>query len=130
MERAEREAELRAAEAALEASELLDQALTRRLERERREQAAQIDRRQREAEIDRLEAQVRAEGALADAKAMAERARAKAEVLRAEKLPELAAAVGQRFGEVKITQLGGSNDSPFAGIAGAVAAVVDLAKST
>lgn len=126
---AERDADVRAARADLEAGTVLEQALTQRLEQERAEQAAAVERREREAAIARLEAQVRAEAALADAKAMAERARAKAEVLRAKRLPELAAAVGQRFGEVKITQLGHSGESPFAGVAQAVAAVVELAKN-
>jgi hypothetical protein len=49
-------------------------------------------------------------------------------VIGAENLPKLAAAVGQKFGEVKITQFG-ATESPFGSIAQAVASVLDLAKS-
>ena len=66
--------------------------------------------------------------ALAQAKAERELAEARARETMAENLPELAAAVGQRFGEVKVTHLG-TDGSPFGSIAQAVAAVVDLAKN-
>ncbi len=46
----------------------------------------------------------------------------------AEKLPELANAVGQKFGEVKVTHIG-DGASPFATVAQAVGAVLDLAKN-
>jgi len=52
----------------------------------------------------------------ARAQAEAESASARARLTVAHKLPELAAAVGARFGEVNVTHIG-SGDSPFASIA-------------
>jgi chromosome segregation ATPase len=60
----------------------------------------------------------RAEAALGAAEADARR-------LMAQNLPALAAAIGQRISEVKITQFGGS-DNPFAHLGGALQAIVDL----
>ena len=48
-------------------------------------------------------------------------------IIQAEKLPELAAAVGSRIGEVKISQYGGDGN-PFGSITQAVSAVLDLVK--
>jgi hypothetical protein len=53
---------------------------------------------------------------------------ARARLTVAHKLPELAAAVGARFGEVNITQIG-PGDSPFASIAHAVASLLALARA-
>jgi hypothetical protein len=50
---------------------------------------------------------------------------ARAKLIAAQKLPELAAAVGQRIGEVRITQLGGDGN-PFAQITQGVTAVLAL----
>ncbi|HQP39466.1 MAG TPA: hypothetical protein PLI95_29990, partial [Polyangiaceae bacterium] len=66
--------------------------------------------------------------ALAQAHAEREQAEARARVLTAEKLPALASAVGQRFGEVKIVQMGGEANA-FSSIAQAVASVLELAKA-
>ena len=51
---------------------------------------------------------------------------ANARQLTAQKLPELAAAVGQRIGEVKITQIGASDKNPYASLLEAVHGVADL----
>jgi flotillin len=101
--------------------------LERTLERAKREAEAGLERRRAEAEVAVLEGKGRAEIALDAARAEREQAEARARVLTATNLPQLAAAVGQRFGEVKITQIG--DGSPFGSIAQAVAAVVELARS-
>ncbi|MEM6533915.1 MAG: SPFH domain-containing protein [Myxococcota bacterium] len=129
IDRHEREATRRSAELELQAHELLTRAMSCRIERDAAEFAASAERREATARIEQLEAVVRNEDERAQAEVEAMRAHGEAEVLRAEKLPELAAAVGQRFGEVKITQIGQTDGSPFATIAQAVAAVAELAKS-
>jgi hypothetical protein len=104
------------------------QAIALQAQLERIEWQAQLERRASEADtqaaIDRRAAEV----ALAAAQAEQLRAEAQACVLRAQQLPQLAAAVGQKFGEVKITQIGASEQSPFGAVAQAVAAVLELAK--
>jgi regulator of protease activity HflC (stomatin/prohibitin superfamily) len=55
------------------------------------------------------------------------RAEAQARLAAAQNLPQLAAALGQRVGNVQITQLGSEN--PFGSIAQAIHAVIDLAHS-
>ncbi|MEM6731421.1 MAG: hypothetical protein AAF658_07680, partial [Myxococcota bacterium] len=120
---------IRRAQEDIETHTLLDEAARRRRELARDELNDALDRRERTAAIARIEASQQAESELESARALAARNRAQAELVRAENLPELAAAVGQRFGEVKITQLGQVDGSPFGGIAQAVAAVLDLAKS-
>jgi hypothetical protein len=72
-----------------------------------------------------IEARSEAEGELLSARAERELAEAKARILMAENL--LAAAVGQKFGEVKITHIG-SGENPFGSIAQAIASVVEVAK--
>jgi len=116
------------ARAELEAHEIRAQALAKRAEIVRVQVASDVERRKAQAEVQLVEANAQAEGALAQARAERERAEAQARVLTAENLPKLAAAVGQKFGEVKVTQLG-SSDNPFGSIAQAVASVVELAKS-
>jgi hypothetical protein len=69
----------------------------------------------------------RAELARAQAEAAAIDAAARARLEIAQNLPALAAAVGQRFGEVKITQIGGPG-SALSGIAESVAAILNLAR--
>ena len=54
------------------------------------------------------------------------RAEADARRLIAQHLPGLAAAVGQRFGEVKVVQMGEGN--PFGSVAQAIASVLTLVK--
>ncbi len=117
-----------AARAELEAHALKAEALARRLELEQSALTAALERRRAEAEVALLEGKGSAEVALEAAHAERERAEAQARITTAENLPQLAAAVGQKFGEVKITQIG--EGTPFGGIAQAVAAVVELARSS
>ena len=117
---AEAQAEIEAHETLLRAREL--EAARARLgwlaEDERQRAAAQVG-----LEVGRAEAEV----ALARARAEAESATARARLTVAHKLPELAAAVGSRFGEIKVTQIG-AGDSPFGSVAQAVASLVALAR--
>jgi flotillin len=116
------------ARAELEAHALKAEAVARRLELEQGEQVALLERRRAEAQIALLEGKGLAEIALDNARAERERAEARARITTAENLPTLAHAVGQKFGEVKITQIG--EGTPFGSIAQAVAAVVELARSS
>jgi len=63
------------------------------------------------AQVDKVRAEAHARRALAD------------------RLPDLAGAMGQRVGEMRITQVG-TNGNPFESIVQAIAAVVELAKSS
>jgi hypothetical protein len=117
------------AHAELEAHATSAEALARRLELEAVQASAAHERRRRDAELAVLEGKGRAEVALESARAERELAEARARVATAENLPELAAAVGQRFGEVKVTHIG-ADGSPFGSIAQAVAAVVELARTS
>lgn len=76
-------------------------------------------------------AQGRAENEVAMLSAHVERERAEADARRltAEHLPELAAAVGQRFGEVKITQIGGDPSQAFGSIAQAITSVLGVVET-
>ncbi|MBK7580450.1 MAG: hypothetical protein IPI67_09620 [Myxococcales bacterium] len=116
------------ARAELSAHEVRAQALDKRRELGRIEVAFDVERRQALADVGLVETRTRAEGALAQARAERESAEAKARIITAENLPKLAAAVGQKFGEVKITQFGGAENA-FGSIAQAVQSVVNLAKS-
>jgi len=111
----------------IEAHVVRSEALNNRTELSRAELAAELERRRAVAEVALLEARGQSESELAAAQIERERAEAKARVLTAENLPKLAAAVGQKFGEVKITQIGGAENA-FGSIAQAITSVVDLAK--
>jgi hypothetical protein len=115
------------ARAELDAHALLTEAAGRRVERERLAWSAALELRRATAEVATFEGRLEAE--VAQTKAVAERqlADARARVITAERLPDLAAAVGQRFGEVKVVQMG-SDGNAFGSIAQAVAAVVELAR--
>jgi flotillin len=98
--------------------------------------AGQLERGQArlEAELVGIRAEARrAEGAAAAevdwrrAQIESERLMAQARLVQAEKLPELAAAIGSRIGEVRIAQYGGDSN-PFASITQAVSAVLDLVR--
>jgi len=117
------------ARAELETHAVRAQALERRTELAKLEVAADVERRKAIAEAAVVEARGESEAALALARVERERAEARARVLTAENLPKLAAAVGQKFGEVKITQFGGAENA-FGSIAQAIASVVDLAKQS
>jgi hypothetical protein len=120
------------AQAEIDAHAVRAEALSRKSELDRAEVALHVERRRLLAEIGLTEGRAKAEASLVAAQAERESAEAKARVLMAENLPKLAAAVGQKFGEVKITQIGGAgaNEGPFNSIAQAVAAVVELAKNS
>ena len=75
-------------------------------------------------EVGRGDAEVK----LAAARAEAETAAAQARLVIAHRLPELAGAVGARFGEVNVTQIGGGEGGAFGSIAQAVAGVLELAR--
>lgn len=124
----EHERTVHEARAELEAHETRAQALAKRAALTRIEVDSDVERRRALAEVKRMEESSEAESDLARARVERERAEARARVIGAENLPKLAAAVGQKFGEVKITQFG-STESPFGSIAQAVASVIDLAKS-
>ena len=119
-QRAERQA---AAELEAHGARLAAQAKQGELD-EARGSAAAAERR-RAIERARLEGLARAEVRLAEAQAQAVVAEAEARVELCRQLPALAGAVGARFGEVNVTQIGGG-PSPYSGIVEAVAAVVSL----
>jgi uncharacterized membrane protein YqiK len=127
--RAVRATELEAAKAQAEL-----EAHERRLAAERATVEIERLRAEVEAEIGRARAVTQRDQGLAEAEvalrnAEAERLRAEANARRelARQLPALAAAVGQRIGEVRVTQIGAA-ENPFSQVAGALAAVVDLAR--
>ncbi|MFZ9886136.1 MAG: SPFH domain-containing protein [Myxococcota bacterium] len=117
------------AELELAAHEQLMAREEKRAARESIQQAAALSLRQREAELRALEGKLAAEVALAQAGVEQRRAEAEARVLTAKQLPHLANAVGQRFGEVKVTQIGNGDRSPFGSIAEAIASVIELSRS-
>ena len=88
------------------------------------EAAAALRRLQAEAHRDQGLAEAEVE--LRRAEAAVRSAEAEARVLTAKQLPALAAAVGQKIGEVKITHYG--DGQPFAPVVGAVEALVDMAR--
>ncbi len=111
-------AEIESAEARLAAEEARIALARLRAEAERAGRAA-------EAELSRREGEAQAAVLLAEARAAEVRAAAEARRVTAQKLPELAAAVGGRVGEIKLTQIGGEASHP---VVGALAAVVELAR--
>ncbi len=132
-ERAAREA-LRAEEvkadqarAEIAAFELQAQAQKHRIEL--REQVWRADhvRRAAQVELTRDEGNTEAAVALAVAEASKLEAQAQAQILTAEKLPELAAAVGQRFGEVKLVQIGGDK-AAFSAVGDAVSGLLEMVR--
>jgi len=116
------------AEEEIAAHELMVRARELALARERIGWQAEDERRRARAEVDALVGRGEAEVALARARAEVEAAAARARVVTAERLPELAGAVGARFGEVKVTHIGGGGDGAFGSIAQAVAGVLELAR--
>jgi hypothetical protein len=110
--------------------------------------AVLLDAAQKEAELSALQREQRLAGERANAEALRVQGEAEATVLAAKaearavdvasearlhlakNLPALAGAVGQKFGEVKVTTIGsGEGANPFGQVAQAVAAVVDLVKA-
>lgn len=136
-ERAEAEAEAqntvrRAELSAIEAQATIEQqeieARRRRLEAEvSRERAAlEAELKQIEAEARRITGQIELELDQKKAEIDRLRAEARARLLLAEKLPELAAGIGKRIENVRITQVGG--DDPFSGLLRGVTSVIDTAR--
>jgi flotillin len=116
------------ARAEIEAHEPKREARALRTELERTQWRSALEKRNDEAELEAAIGERRAEVELVRARAEKELAAAKARVITAERLPDLASAVGQRFGEVKVTQIGGDG-RPFASITDAVMSVLELARS-
>lgn len=114
------------AEAELAAHALQMEALARRTERAHAELKTELARRKELTAMSRLEGEAEAELALARARADQVAAEARARVLLAENLPALAGAVGQRFGEVNVTQIGGD---AFGTVARAMSSILELARS-
>jgi flotillin len=117
------------AEAELAAWTVLAEAAQKRAELERLTLAVEIERRRAHAGIDRLEGEGRAAIAQAQALVRSTVAEADARVKLAERLPELAQAVGARIGEVKVTHIGGDGAGAFSAVTGAVQSIVELVKS-
>ncbi len=107
---------------------MLSAAQAQKHELERAALNAEIERRRAQAELALLEGRGQSEVQMALAKVEREQCEARAKLVTAERLPDLAAAVGQRFGEVKVTHIGADGQSPFGSIAQAVASVVELAR--
>jgi regulator of protease activity HflC (stomatin/prohibitin superfamily) len=101
-------------------------ALAAAVERQRTEWEAALVRRRSESEAGHQAALREAEVARLGALVRRIEAEARARELTAEKLPELAAAVGDRMGEVKVTHVG-VGEGAFATIADAVRSVLALA---
>ncbi|MCA9594435.1 MAG: SPFH domain-containing protein [Myxococcales bacterium] len=116
------------ARAELEVHDILARAQEQKLALERARLTGELEQRRAEAEVALLEGRARSEVQMALAKVEREQAEARAKLRTAERLPELAAAVGQRFGEVKVTHIGSDGQSPFGSIAQAVASVLELAR--
>lgn len=85
---------------------------------------ADAERRRALAEVTLVVGRADAEVALAAAQVERVRAEAHARVVLAEQLPQVAAAVGGKFGEIKLTQIGGES-AGFGAIAQAVMSLVD-----
>jgi regulator of protease activity HflC (stomatin/prohibitin superfamily) len=117
------------AQAENEAYATRSEALARRMELEKIAWVAELEHRRAEIEVVAAEGRVEAENALAQARADREQAEARARVLTAENLPSLASAVGQRFGEVKVVQMGGEGNA-FSSIAQAIMGVLEVAKAS
>jgi hypothetical protein len=123
-----RRSELAGDQAAAEvtAHEMRLRALAAAVERQRTEWEAALVRRRSESEAGHQAALREAEVARLGALVLRIEAEARARELTAEKLPELAAAVGHRMGEVKVTHFG-VGEGAFATIADAVRSVLALA---
>ncbi len=96
------------------------------LERLRAALAAEL--RRRAAEAARDEGLAQAEAALKQAQAGTVNAESEARLELARQLPALAEALGGNMGEIKVTQIG-SDQNPFAQIAGALVALLDVARN-
>jgi hypothetical protein len=118
-----------AARAALEAHEIRARWDEARLELDKAVAVAQAELRRVASEAEAAEGQAKALVDLRWAEAELQRAEADARRLTAERLPDLAAALGSRIAEVKVAQYGGG-EHPFAQLAAGLHAIVDLAKGS
>jgi flotillin len=116
---------VQAAEAEIAAHEVEVQRLSLSAERDALAWRADHARREAEAAVTSLEGRQHAEVKLADATAEQALAAADARRTVAERLPDLAAAVGERMGEVRLTQIGGDG---FGSITKAVSSLLELAR--
>ena len=116
------------ARAELEAAELRAKALEAQIALDSVREKAERHRREAELAIAEREGRVHAEITMLDAQAQLVASDAQAKVLTAQKLPELAAAIGQRIGEVRITQMGGEGN-PFSQLTQGVSAVLAMVKT-
>ncbi len=117
------------AEAQLASFAALAEAAARRADLARAELAIHVDERRAEADLVRLEGEGSAAVAQAMAQARVTTVEAAARLKLAEKLPELAGAVGGHIGEMRITQIGGEGAGALGAVTGAVQAIVELVKS-
>lgn len=115
------------AQAEIEAHELLLRARELAAARDRLAWQAEGERRRADGMVDLEVGRGDAEVKLAAARAEAETAAAQARLVIAHRLPELAGAVGARFGEVNVTQIGGG-EGAFGSIGQAVAGILELAR--
>jgi hypothetical protein len=117
------------AEARLATHALLLEAAHKEAELKALAREEQLAERRAAAEIVRVQGSADVEIAAKKAEVHATVAASDARVALAKNLPALAGAVGQKFGEVKVTTIGGDGQNPFGQVAQAVAAVVDLVKA-
>lgn len=116
------------AQAALAVHDVLQRALEAQKEHQARALEVEREQRQVQAELAALEGEARWGVARREAEVAQLFAEARARELAAEKLPELAAAVGQRIGEVRVTQIGGAGENPYTSLLSAIHGVVDLVR--
>lgn len=117
------------AEAELAAFTVLAEAAQKRAELERAVLAGVVERRRAEADVKRLEGEGDAAVAQAHALVRATVAEAEARLVMAQKLPELAGAIGGKIGEMRITQIGGEGAAGLGALTGAVQSIVDMVKN-
>lgn len=117
------------AQAELQAFAVLAEAAQRRAELERSQLAIEWERRRTEVELARVEGEGKAAVAHANAEVRKVLVEAESRLKLAERLPDLANAMGAKIGEVKVTQIGGDGAGAFGAITGAVQSVVELMKS-
>lgn len=115
------EAEAKLRSAAVEAEQA-----AREAERDRLAAELRLAVRRLEVEAERLSAEAEASAALRMAEVERIRAEANQGTILAQRLPDLAGAIGNKIGEVRIHQYGGGESNPFAMLTESVQAVVDL----
>ena len=118
------------AEAELGAFSVLVEAAQKKAELERARLAVVVDTRRAEAEIKRVEGESAAAVAQAHALVRVTTSEADARLKLAEKLPELAGAIGGKIGEMKVTHIGGDASGALGSVAGAMKEIVALVKSS